>query len=75
MTTIEQYIVDLYKDEKLSIQAIVDKLGSGYYPMKVYRVLAKCGVTLRDTSEAQKVALEKGRASHPLKPKKNPKEF
>lgn len=61
-------VVDLYVNQKLSIGQIAEEYDT--YPNKIRRVLLKAGVILRDKSEAQSLALEKGTATHPTKGKK-----
>lgn len=61
-------IVDLYVNKNWSIGQIAEEYDT--YPNKVRRILIKAGIILRDKSEAQKLALEKGTAVHPTKGKK-----
>ena len=56
-------IVKQYNDDKMSTYEIAEYHGT--YPQKIKRVLQKAGVTLRDRSESQSVALKNGRKSHP----------
>ena len=63
-----KYLKDQYINKSRSIGEIADELGT--YPNKVRRALIKAGVAMRDKSEAQKNALEKGTAVHPTKGKK-----
>lgn len=60
-------IIDSYNDNKSPYQ-IAKELGT--YPNKIRRALKYLGVELRGHSEAQKIALETGRHSHPTKGKK-----
>jgi hypothetical protein len=56
-------IVRLYQQEGWSIQLIADEYDT--YKNKIRRALLAQGVSLRSHSEAQKLALETGRADHP----------
>ncbi len=57
-------IVKAYEGGK-SAQCIAQEYGT--YTQKIYRVLKKAGVKMRDASEAQLLALEEGRSKHPTK--------
>ena len=59
----EETMLCLYQDLGWSTYEIADQLHT--YPNKVRRILKKNGIPLRDSSAAQKNALEKGRATHP----------
>ena len=61
----EQRIIDMYVKESKSTYQISKELKT--YPNKVRRVLHKHGVALKDRSEAQKNALEKGISKIPTK--------
>lgn len=56
-------IIHLYEQEGWSIQLIADEYGT--YKNKIRRVLLAQNIPLRSHSEAQKLALESGRADHP----------
>lgn len=57
-------IVKAYEGGK-SAQVIAAEYGT--YTQKIYRVLKKAGVKMRDASEAQKLALDEGRSKHPTR--------
>ena len=59
----EHYIIKLYEEEGKSTYEIAEHVGT--YPNKIRRVLKKHGVILKTRSQAQKNALEGGRAKHP----------
>lgn len=61
-------IIRLYVEEEMSLRQIAEKYN--VYANKIRRLLIKCGVTLRTTSESQKIALENGRSKHPTKGRK-----
>lgn len=63
-----KYITKQYTEKMRSIGDIADELKT--YPNKIRRILMREGITLRDKSEAQKLALENGNAVHPTKGKK-----
>jgi hypothetical protein len=73
MNSVEEIIVDQYLREKRSPYEIAEYLReqkiSGYYPIKIRRLLIKLGVPLRDKSSAQTSALQSGRSPHPTKGK------
>ncbi|NVM34816.1 MAG: hypothetical protein HWN81_04425 [Candidatus Lokiarchaeota archaeon] len=58
-----------YYEDKKSWSEIAKMLGT--YPNKVKRDAKNLGIKSRDKSEAQKIALEKGRTSHPTAGKKH----
>lgn len=60
----EQQIIKEYRNNK-SAPEIAKMFGT--YPNKILRVLHKHNEPIRDKSSAQKVALEKGRSTHPTK--------
>ena len=62
----ENYIIKQYNKNK-STYEIAESLGT--YPNKIRRVLVKHGVSLRDRSSAQSLALDTGRHKHPTKGK------
>ena len=64
----EETMLCLYQDLGWSTYEIADQLHT--YPNKVRRILKRNGVDLRNSSAAQKNALQKGRASHPTEGKK-----
>ena len=59
----EQHVIKLYEKEGKSTYEIAEEMGT--YPNKVRRVLKKNGIELKTRSQAQKNALEGGRAKHP----------
>jgi very-short-patch-repair endonuclease len=59
----EQSIINLYETEGKSTYEIAEEIGT--YPNKIRRILKKHGVALKDRSQAQKNALQGGRAKHP----------
>ena len=59
----EQHILDLYQNRQWSTYQIAEKLQT--YPNKIRRVLTKHGIVLRGSKDAQKNALNNGRAKHP----------
>lgn len=61
----DQYIINAYVEQKKSTYVIANEIGS--YANKVKRVLENHGVKLRTKSEAQGIAIEKGRHKHPTK--------
>jgi very-short-patch-repair endonuclease len=74
LTYQEQFdiICNLHYDQLKSISEVATILGT--YNNKIRRWAQKHNVTLRDKSEAQKVALETGKTSHPTKGKKRTEE-
>jgi very-short-patch-repair endonuclease len=60
-------IVDMYTNQNKSTYEIAEHFET--YPNKIRRVLIKNGVELKDKSEAQKNAIEHGKAIHPTKGK------
>ena len=63
MKNFEQKVIDLYQEQEKSTYQIAEELNT--YPNKIRRVLLKHGVTIKDRSSAQKLALKKGRSKHP----------
>jgi len=61
----KQVLYNLYIKKELSISTIADQLGT--YSNKIRRDAIKCGIPLRDKSNAQKIALQSGRHKHPTK--------
>ena len=59
----EQHVINLYEKEGKSTYEIAEELGT--YPNKVRRILKKHGIELKTRSQAQKNALQGGRAKHP----------
>ena len=55
-------IIHSYNDGE-SVHTLAKKHGT--YPTKIFRILKKAGVTLRNKSDAQKQALKVGRSQHP----------
>lgn len=60
-------VIEMYDDNK-SIHQIAEYFDT--YTNKIRRLLIKNGKEIRGHSEAQKIAMESGRASHPTKGKK-----
>ena len=63
----EKYILELYQQKQWSTYQIAEKLNT--YPNKIRRILQKHGIVLRKATDAQKNALDNGRAKHPTKGK------
>ena len=59
----EQRIVNLYEKDGKSTYEIAESVGT--YPNKIRRILKKHGVSMKTRSQAQKNALDGGRAMHP----------
>jgi very-short-patch-repair endonuclease len=59
----ESYVVALYEKEGKSTYEIAEDVGT--YPNKIRRILKKHGVEMKTRSQAQKNALQGGRATHP----------
>lgn len=59
----EKHILDLYQKHSWSTYQIAEKLNT--YPNKIRRILQKHGIVLRKATDAQKNALDHGRAKHP----------
>lgn len=57
-------IIQMYMDQH-SVSAIAKAMGT--YTNKIRRILIKAGITLRDKSEAQSLALKTGASKHPSK--------
>ena len=68
----EQHVINLYEKEGKSTYEIAEEMGT--YPNKVRRVLKKHGVSLKTRSQAQKNALQGGRAKHPTDGKRRTKQ-
>ena len=66
MSKIDNKIISMYEDGH-STHEIAKNLKT--YPNKIRRTLIKNGIRVRNSSEAQKVALEKGTSEHPTKGK------
>ena len=66
----EQEIIELY-EEGQSTYAIAESYGT--YPNKIRRILTKNGINLKTRSQAQKNALNSGRAAHPTDGKERTK--
>lgn len=64
-------ITDMYYNKMQSLTEIADIYGT--YPNKIARFLKKYGFILRDKSEAQKNALDKGVSKHPTEGRKRSK--
>lgn len=67
-----QQIVKMYIDENKSTYEIAETLKT--YPNKIRRILIKSGVELKDKSEAQKNAINRGVTKHPTLGKTRTKE-
>jgi len=63
MKDFEQKVIDLYNNHDKSTYQIAEELNT--YPNKIRRTLVKHGVDLKSKSDAQKLALKKGRSKHP----------
>ena len=72
MKDFEQRVVDLYQKQDKSTYQIAEELNT--YPNKIRRVLLKHGVDIKDRSAAQKLALKKGRSTHPTDGLNRPEE-
>ena len=72
MNDFDKKVIKLYNDENYSTYEIANRLDT--YPNKIRRTLIKHGYTLKGKSEAQKMALKKGRSSHPTMGKKRTRE-
>lgn len=68
----ESKVIRMYTNENMSTYEIAESFGT--YPNKIRRILTKHGVALKSHSQAQKAALEKGRAKHPTVGRKRTKE-
>lgn len=66
----KEYIDHAHNVEQLSLREIAQRVGT--YPNKIRRFAMKNDVHIRDKSEAQTVALETGRHTHPTKGKVRP---
>ena len=64
----KEYIIEQYTVQNKSTYEIAQDLKT--YPNKIRRALNTLGVTLRDKSKAQTVAIKSGRHEHPTKGKK-----
>lgn len=64
----EAEVIRLYTIENLSTKAIAEQFNT--YPNMVNRILKRHGITLKDRSTAQKLALSEGRIKHPTKGQK-----
>jgi very-short-patch-repair endonuclease len=65
-------VIELYTKQNKSTYEIAEELNT--YPNKIRRVLIKNGVDLKGKSEAQKNAIENGKAIHPTKGKNRSQE-
>lgn len=68
MNDFDEEVINLYNNANQSTYEIAKQLNT--YPNKIRRILLRHGYQLKDKSEAQKTALEKGRSSHPTAGKK-----
>ena len=64
----KEFIIDEYTNKNKSTYEIAQDLKT--YPNKIRRALNALGVSLRDKSKAQTIAIESGRHEHPTKGKK-----
>lgn len=64
----KEYIINEYVENKKSTYEIAQELKT--YPNKIRRTLNTLGVSLRDKSSAQTVAIKSGRHEHPTRGKK-----
>lgn len=64
-------IIDLYTKKNKSTYEIAETMKT--YPNKIRRILIKHGVELKDKSEAQKNAIQTGKAKHPTMGKQRSK--
>lgn len=65
METNKQTIIDMYINQNLSTYIIAEKMNT--YHQKITRYLKKWGIPLKNKSQAQKLALDSGRFTHPTK--------
>lgn len=63
ITEFDKKVISMYNEENQSTYEIAKQLDT--YPNKIRRTLKKHGYDLKDRSEAQRVALEAGRSTHP----------
>lgn len=68
METNRADIIDMYCNQSLSTYVIAEKYHT--YHQKITRYLKKWGVPMKSKSDAQKLALDSGRFTHPTKGKK-----
>tara|TARA_Y100000385_G_C12915581_1_gene560177 strand:- start:145 stop:909 length:765 start_codon:yes stop_codon:yes gene_type:complete len=68
MNEFDKTVIRLYNEEDCSTYEIAKKLDT--YPNKIRRTLKKHKIPLKDKSQAQRIALQKGRSSHPTEGKK-----
>lgn len=61
-------VIRQYVEEKKSINQLARDFNT--YPARIFRLLKKNNVEIRDKSDAQKIALESGVSKHPTKGKK-----
>ena len=67
MNEFDKTVIRMYNEEDCSTYEIAKELDT--YPNKIRRTLKKHKIPLKDRSEAQKIALKKGRSSHPTEGK------
>ena len=72
MNEFDKTVIVMYNEDNQSTYEIAKALDT--YPNKIRRTLKKHGYDLKDRSEAQKVALETGRSTHPTAGKQRSKE-
>jgi very-short-patch-repair endonuclease len=72
MNKLDKQVIKLYNEDNQSTYEIAKQLNT--YPNKIRRILLKHGYELKGRSEAQKVALEKGRSKHPTEGKTRTKD-
>lgn len=67
MKNVEETVSRLYNEQHLSTYQIAEQLGT--YPNKIRRMLKKMGCELKTRGDAQRAALQNGRAQHPTEGK------
>ncbi|MHA2062154.1 MAG: hypothetical protein ACW963_07695, partial [Candidatus Sifarchaeia archaeon] len=67
MNEFDKTVIRLYNEEDCSTYEIAKQLDT--YPNKIRRTLKKHKIPLKDKSQAQKIALKKGRSAHPTEGK------
>lgn len=72
MNEFDKTVITMYNEKNQSTYEIAKALET--YPNKIRRTLKKYGYDLKDRSEAQRVALEMGRSTHPTAGKQRTKE-
>jgi IS30 family transposase len=72
MNEFDKTVITMYNENNQSTYEIAKALDT--YPNKIRRTLKRHGYDLKDRSEAQRVALETGRSTHPTAGKQRTKE-